>query len=232
METVIFGAVPYLVIAIAVIGTAYRYQSNRFSWSTQSSQLLENKQQFLGSVSWHYAILVVFFGHLIGFLLPGAYGGLKHDNVAVGYTAEAIALGSGILAVIGLLIVINRRLSNPRARAVTQPGDSLLLGALLFQVSLGILSTQSHAPGESWFTSAAAPWLWSIVSLSPDVSFIAPLPTVVKLHLVGAMLVFALIPFTRLVHIFSAWNLVKYQWRAPQLVRWFRREAQKETTQV
>ena len=71
-----FVAFPYVAIVLAIWGGVHRYRHDRFSYSTLSSQLLENRNLFWGSVPWHYGIVVVLFAHLIGFLVPGMWASL------------------------------------------------------------------------------------------------------------------------------------------------------------
>jgi len=78
-----------------------------------------------------------------------------------------------------------------------------------------------HPWGSSWFAAAAAPYLWSLATLAPDVSTVASLPWAVKLHIVGAWAMIGFFPFTRLVHVLVAPN--PYLWRRKQVVRWYRR---------
>ncbi len=50
-------------------------------------------------------------------------------------------------------------------------------------------------------------------------SYLTTLPLVAKLHIFCAWLIFALVPFTRLVHILVA--PLPYLWRKPEVVRWY-----------
>ena len=71
MNTVLFVVFPYVAVFVAVFGGIYRYYSNRFSYSALSSELLESRQLFWGSVSWHYGIVLILLAHLLAFLFPG-----------------------------------------------------------------------------------------------------------------------------------------------------------------
>ena len=119
-----------------MVGGVYRYRTNRFSYSTLSSQLLENRKLFWGSVPWHYGIVVVLFAHLIGFLIPGMWANLT-SNAGTLYTVELIGFTFGLAALIGLCVLIFRRFTTERILAVTSPMDGVLLLALLVQVALG-----------------------------------------------------------------------------------------------
>ena len=105
-----------------------------------------------------------------------------------------------------------------KARRVTTPGDWFIYGGLLVQVVTGIGIAIFCSWGSSWFAASLTPWLWSLVKLSPDISYIAPMPLLVKLHVINAFLIILVFPFTRLVHILVVPN--PYLWRRTQVVLW------------
>src|SRR3990172_6223445 len=110
MNNLFFGALPYALLMLGIAGAIYRYNSNRFSWSSQSSEFLENKVLFYGSVPWHYGILTVLAAHIFGFFFPS--GILAWNSVPVRlYILEISGLAFGISALFGLLALIFRRLS-------------------------------------------------------------------------------------------------------------------------
>jgi nitrate reductase gamma subunit len=214
-DTILFVAFPYVAIVLAIAGGVYRYRANRFSYSTLSSQLLENRRLFWGSVPWHYGIVVVLLAHMIGFLIPGMWSSFT-ATPGVLYTVELIGFAFGLAALIGLCVLIVRRFTTPRILAVTSPMDGLLLLALLVQVALGFYVSLNYRWGADWYVDTAVPWLISLVSLNPQTHFVSSLPWVVKLHMLNGFLVIALFPFSRLVHLimFPFW----YLWRPYQLV--------------
>lgn len=217
----LFAVFPYVAVALAVLVSFYRYFSDRFSFSSLSSQFLENRALFRGSVSWHYGILVILFGHLIGFLIPRsvlAWNGVPWRL----YVLEASALMFGILTLWGLVTLIIRRFSNARIRVVTSTMDVVLLVVLLAQVVAGVWTAIFYRWGSSWFAGFAVPYLWSILKLSPDISLVNNLPFMVKLHIIGAYVMVGLIPFTRLVHLLTF--PITYLWRPYQVVIWNRRK--------
>lgn len=222
LNQILYGVFPYVAIILAVVGTIWRYFSNRFSYSSLSSQFLESRQLFWGSVPWHYGILVVLTGHLIGFLIPRsllAWNGMPWRL----YVLEASALAFGFLTVWGLVVLIIRRVTNARIGAVTSTMDVALLLVLLVQVVAGLWTAIFYRWGSSWYAGFAVPYLWSILKLSPDISLVSNLPFMVQLHIVGAFLLVALLPFTRLVHLLTF--PITYLWRPYQVVIWNRRRA-------
>jgi nitrate reductase gamma subunit len=203
-----------LAIVVAVIGGVYRYRTNRFSYSTLSSQLLENRRLFWGSVPWHYGIVVVLLAHLLGFLVPGMWASFT-SNATTLYAIELVGFSFGLLALIGLVVLIVRRFTTERILSVTSPMDAALLVALLVQVALGVWVSLGYRWGADWFIDTAVPWLISLVSLNPQTHYISALPLPVRAHMVMGFVVIALFPFSRLVHLimFPFW----YLWRPYQL---------------
>lgn len=214
-DTVLFTVFPYVAVVLAIWGGVHRYRHNRFSYSTLSSQLLENRMLFWGSVPWHYGIVIVLLAHLIGFLIPGIWQSITAGQETL-YTIEIIGYAFGLAALVGLGVLFVRRLIMERIRAVTSPVDWMLLAVLLLQVALGMYVSLVYRWGADWYIDTAVPWLVSLVSLNPQTQYITSLPWVVKLHMLNGFLVIALFPFSRLVHLimFPFW----YLWRPYQLV--------------
>ncbi len=220
LNQMLFGVFPYVAIALAIVGTFWRYFTNRFSYSSLSSQFLENNQLFWGSVPFHYGILVILTGHLIGFLIPStvlAWNGVPWRL----YVLEISALAFGLLTIWGLVLLMIRRASNPRILVVTSPMDWVLLLVLLVQVVAGLWIAIYYRWGSSWYAGFAVPYLWSILMFEPDISLVANLPFMVQVHIIGAYVMVALLPFTRLVHFLSF--PYEYLWRPHQVVIWNRR---------
>lgn len=224
MNQVLFGAAPYVLITIAILGTIWRFTTNKYSWSSQSSQFLENKTLFFGSFPWHYGIVTLLVGHIIGIFVPSAILGWNSAPVRL-YILELTALALAFLALFGLLALIYRRITNVRVKAVTSGWDVLVLIVLLIQVVTGLGNAIVYRWGSNWYAGAAVPWMWTIFKFSPNVDYVANLPLITKVHIFNAMLFIGLIPFSRLAH-FVVINPYKYLWRPYQVVRWYTREAQ------
>ena len=226
-DNILFGQLPYVLITIGIVGTLWRYSSNRFSWSSQSSQFLENKSLFYGSVPWHYGIIIILLMHILVIFVPGL---LLKWNASPGrlYFLETVGLALGFLALVGLLALIYRRLSNNRVRAVTSSWDVIVLIILIVQVLTGLGNAIFFKWGSNWYAGAAVPWIWSILTFSPKVQYVASLPLITKIHIFNALIFIAFIPFTRFVHFLAFWNPIKYLGRSYQLVRWYNRSARSE----
>lgn len=218
LDVVLFAALPYLVLFTFLLVSIQRYRAQTFSFSSLSSQLLENKRHFWALVPFHYGILVVFAGHFVAFLIPRSIL-LWNSNPLRLYVLEATGLIFGILTLIGLTEMIARRFTNAKVRKVTSRLDTLLYVLLLTQVVSGIALAVYHPWGSSWFATNMSPYLWSLFRFQPDLTYITGMPILVKLHILNAFIVVGLFPFTRLVHILVVPN--PYLWRKPQVVRWY-----------
>jgi nitrate reductase gamma subunit len=221
LDLFLFGALPYVALALFFVASIARYcdRHRRFAFSSLSSQFLENRQHFWGLVPFHYGIIVVLLGHLVAFLVPRQVL-LWNSRPLRLYILEVSALAFGLLTLVGLSAAIVRRASVPALLRVTNRRDWVVLALLLVQTVSGVAVAMMYPWGSSWYAAAAAPYLWSVFSLNPDVTSMAAMPWLVQLHIVNAWLLVAFAPFSRLVHVLVA--PVPYLWRRPQVVRWYR----------
>ena len=217
LNNFLFVALPYAALAVFLVGTIYKYRSLKFQYSSLSSQFLEGGRLFWGIVPFHWGILMVFLGHLVAFLLPRsilAWNGHPVRLVVLEVTAFAFAVS----ALIGLIVLLHRRLTNDRLKVVSNRMDLVIEWLLLVQILLGLWTALGYRWGSSWFASDLSPYLWSIISFNPQTAAVVALPLVVKLHIIGADLILIVFPFTRLVHFLVA--PFHYMWRPYQRVIW------------
>ena len=219
LDQLLFVVLPYLVFFIFFYATIQRYRQTGFTYSSLSSQFLENKQHFWGSVPFHYGILAVLTGHVIAFLFPRQL--LLWNSVPVRlYILEISALVFALLTLVGLISAILRRAEVLKIRRVTTTADWIVYAQLLFQVVSGIYIAVFHPWGSAWFAGAVTPYLRSLLFFNPQIGYIAAMPLMPKLHIISAFLLIGFFPFTRLVHILVVPN--PYLWRRTQVVRWYR----------
>ncbi len=218
----LFGVFPYLATALAIGGAVYRRRALASTVTTRSSQLLEGRLLFWGSVPWHHAILAILAAHLAAAAFPGAFGRLLGSPGRL-YALEITGLALGALAVLGIALLLVRRAALPHA---TRPMDWVVLALLAVQAATGLFIAYALRWGSVWYLHTAAPWLASLVRLSPEVDRMAVLPAVVKVHALNAFVLLALLPLSRLVHVTSI--PISYLWRAPQLVVWRRAPPRRE----
>jgi nitrate reductase gamma subunit len=219
LDQLLFAALPFVALVLFLLGTIYRYRMQSFTYSSLSSQFLENRQHFWAMVPFHYGILTVLAGHVVAFLVPRGILAWNSKPLRL-YILEGSALAFGIMTLVGLLAILLRRGSSRKLRVVTSKADLVLYALLLVQVASGVYVALFYPWGSSWFATSAAPYLRSLLLLSPEVGWIAAMPFAVKLHIVNAWLLIAFFPFTRLVHVLVVPN--QYLLRKRQVVRWNR----------
>ena len=214
----LFIALPYVAIVVFCVGAIHRYRATGFKYSSLSSQFLEGGGIYIFAVLFHFGILVVFLGHLIAFLFPGATLAW-HSSAARLIADEVVIFTFGLAVLIGLRGLFIRRLLRPRIWVVTSRMDIVIELLLIAQVVLGLWIALGYRWGYYWFASDMSPYLWSIVKLNPQIDAIGAMPWVIKTHIVGAFLILGMIPFTRLVHFLVA--PFHYIWRPYQRVVWY-----------
>lgn len=216
-DAFLYAGMPYIAMTLMVLGSWYRFKTQRFSYSSLGSQFLESRWLMWASMPWHAGILIIVIGHLLPFLAPGLWQSLTaHYEFLV--VVEGIGAVAAMLCLVGLAVFLGRRIFSARVQAVTTPADLIVLALLMVQVLLGMTTAANYRWGSAWSTNTTTPYLWSLLTLQPDTTLVAGLPPVVRLHIVFAWILFLLVPFTRLVHMFSI--PVGYLWRAPQKVVW------------
>lgn len=181
----LFIALPYVCLFTFFLMTIHRYRAQSFSYSSLSSQFLENKNHFWAVVPFHYGVLAVTAGHLIAIFIPRTILAWNGHPLRL-YILEISALACGLLTLIGLVAIVLRRGTTSRIRQVTSVTDWILFAMLLIQTVSGISIAILHPWGSSWFATNMSPYLWSIFKLNPDISFVVAMPHLVKLHIVLA----------------------------------------------
>lgn len=220
VNTLFFGIYPYIAVASMILGSILRYDRDPYSWKADSSQLLYRKGLRLGRNLFHVGIILLFFGHLVGLLTPHMF----YEPFMSAGTKQVLAMTAGgifgTMSFAGMVILIWRRVSNPRIRATTKPMDMAILLMLFVQLVLGLLTipvSAKHLDGSSMI--ALVHRAQHIVTFQPGAAqFIANESIIFKLHIFLGLTIFLIFPFTRLVHMFSA--PIKYLLRSDyQVVR-------------
>jgi nitrate reductase gamma subunit len=201
-NTVLFLIFPYLSMITAVVVTVYRSIYRPFTISSLSSQLLERKKLYWGSLSFHWGIVLILLGHLAALFFPNALAAWNARPLRL-YLLELTGLALALWALGGLLILIWRRVSERRVRVVTSWMDALVLLLLFISIATGIWTAVAYRFGSGWFTAVFTPYLWSLLTFQPKVALVAPLPFAIKLHAFNFFLLLVVFPFSRLVHIFT-----------------------------
>lgn len=206
MHHFLFGIYPYIALSVLLIGSIARYERDPFTWKSSSSQLLRRKQLIMGSILFHVGVLTIFAGHFVGLLTPIWF----FDALGISHSAKqilAVVAGgvAGIMALVGGLMLLNRRMSDPRIRKTSSFADIAILVLLLAQLILGlgtIYVSLQHLDGHEMVTFMS--WAQGIFTFNPDAaSYIAHAALIFKLHIFLGLTIILVFPFTRLVHMLS-----------------------------
>ncbi len=214
-----FSIYPYIAGTVFLVGSWLRYDYGQYSWRAGSSQMLDKKGVRLASNFFHIGIIGVFVGHFLGMLTPH----WMYESFLPMHIKQLMAMigggASGLLMLIGGVMLLKRRLTNPRVRATSSMGDILILTLLVVQVALGLLTipfSAQHMDGSEMLKLVG--WAQSVVTFQwGAASYLEGVALIFKIHLVLGMTLFLIFPFCRLVHIWSA--PVEYLTRRYQLVR-------------
>lgn len=221
-NNLIFGIYPYLCLTVFVVGSWIRFDREQYGWTSASSQLLSTANMRLASNLFHIGVIGIFFGHLVGLLAPYAIWGTIGLS-SLGKQSIAMYGGGflGILAMIGGLMLLSRRLTNRRVRATSRTSDIFILVWVLVTLFFGLATTfttfHHAAEGSADTMMSLAQWAKSIVLFDPKPELVGKVETVFQIHLAFGLTLFLLFPFTRLVHIWSF--PIGYLTRSYQIVR-------------
>ena len=198
---------PYLCVAVFVVGHIWRYRIDQFGWTAKSSEFIEKKQLMVGSILFHFSVIPVFFGHVVGLLIPARW------MEAVGVTEHLYHLGAvyvggffGIVMLLGMIILTFRRITKRSVRRLSSASDIMVNFLLLFITFIGVYATlvTNAVVTDFDYRASISVWLRGLLIFSPDANLMTDVPLTFKIHVITGFLIFALWPATRLVH---AWSL-------------------------
>jgi nitrate reductase gamma subunit len=199
-------AIPYVAALLFAGGHLWRWRFDRLGWTSRSSQLLEQRWLRIGSPLFHIGILGVLGGHVVGILVPArathAIGVSDHL-----YHVFSLAAGGtfGVLALAGIVILTLRRLLIPRVRRNDSSVD-VAVDLLLFAViALGMGETIGWqlGVGEYAYRATVSVWFRELFALRPNASLMSGAPWIYQAHVLASLALFALWPFSRLVHVWT-----------------------------
>ncbi len=206
-QVLLWIVVPYVCIAVFVGGHVWRYRYDKFGWTTRSSQMYETRLLRLASPLFHFGILAALAGHVIGLVIPKSWTEALGLPEAA-YHAMSLTLGTiaGVGTVVGMALLIYRRRTVGPVFSATTRNDKMMYVFLAVTILLGLLTTVlTNLGGHGHdYRETVSPYFRSVFTFSPEPELMGPAPLGFDLHVLSAFLLFAIWPFTRLVHVFSA----------------------------
>lgn len=221
VNTLLFGIYPYICLAILLLGSLVRFDREPYTWKSDSSQMLRKRELRLGSNLFHYGVIVVILGHFAGFLAPNWAVDWALSPVAHQLLAMVVGGIAGLVAIVGLTILLHRRLADPRIRLNSRKWDIGVALMLWLQLALGLLTvplSAFHMDGVLFETLTS--YVKGVVTLNSSAAALmlgVPLPY--KLHILLGFTIFLVSPFTRMIHIWSGAGALAYLFRPYQIVR-------------
>ncbi|MDO5727973.1 MAG: respiratory nitrate reductase subunit gamma, partial [Bowdeniella nasicola] len=163
-KTLLWVGFPYAALAALIIGLIWRWRKDQFGWTSRSSQWHENAILRWASPLFHFGILFVFIGHVVGMLIP------KSVTAAVGvsdhlYHLGAVSLGgiAGLMTVVGAVGLIYRRVVIKSVRFKTTKNDVVMYVLLMIPIVLGVYATLVNqlfgTPGGYDYRETIGPWI-------------------------------------------------------------------------
>jgi nitrate reductase gamma subunit len=206
-EVLLYAVLPYAAIAVFAVGHWWRYRHDRYGWGARSTQLLESRALRFGSTIFHFGALAAIGGHVLGILVPRSWTeavGLSDDA----YHALAVAGGvaAGVAVVVGLAILVYRRARFARVRVTTTRMDVATFALLALGIVTGLLATLTNLGDAVHYRETVAPYFRGLLVLDPDPSLMTGggVSLIFQLHVSAVWFLYALWPFSRLVH---AWSI-------------------------
>jgi nitrate reductase gamma subunit len=221
LHQLMYGIYPYVCLAVLLIGSLFRFDREQYTWKSDSSQLLRRRALRAGSNLFHWGVLIVVLGHFGGFLAP--HWLVAPFLSATGHQLVAMIAGgtAGAAAIVGLTILIVRRLGDPRIRRNSRGSDIVIVLMLWVQLALGlgtVVVSMRHIDGVLF--EQLTDYVKGIVTFQPGVAnLLVGVPLVYRLHILLGFTIFLVSPFTRMVHIWSGVASLGYVLRPYQLVR-------------
>jgi nitrate reductase gamma subunit len=221
VNTLLFGVYPYICLVVLLIGSLIRFDREPYTWKSDSSQMLRKRELRLGSNLFHYGVIVVILGHFVGFLAPDWMVDWALSPSAHQFLAMVVGGIAGLVAIVGLSILIHRRVADPRIWLNSRKWDVAVVGLLWLQLALGLLTVplSAYHMGGGLFETLVA-YVKGVVTLNGGAAaLMAGVPLVYKLHVLLGFTIFLVSPFTRMIHIWSGAGALAYLVRPYQIVR-------------
>nr|WP_211212570.1 respiratory nitrate reductase subunit gamma [Nonomuraea coxensis] len=206
IDVFLWGAFPYIAVAILVTGLIWRYRYDKFGWTTRSSELYESRMLRWGSPMFHVGLLIVLMGHLLGLFIPASWtAALGVSETVYSFMALSLGIAAGVLTYAGIALLVWRRRTTGPVFLATTVNDKIMYIFLVAALTLGLATTLINTSTLHYnYRIDVSPWVRSLFVFQPEVALMARTPVEYRIHAISGLLLFAIVPFTRLVHAFAA----------------------------
>ncbi|HET8976399.1 MAG TPA: respiratory nitrate reductase subunit gamma [Solirubrobacterales bacterium] len=213
-EVLLYVVLPYAAIAVFLVGHYWRYRTDQLGWGARSSQILESRALKYGSTIFHLGVLAAIGGHVLGVLIPASWTsavGISDDAYHVIAVIGGLSAGGAVC--VGFAILVYRRIRFPRVRMMTTRLDVATFALLAIGIVTGMLATITNFGDAVHYRESVAPYFREMLVLDPNPGLMTGehVSFIFQLHVTSVWFLYALWPFSRLVHV----------WSIP--VDWFRR---------
>lgn len=206
MDPFLWVIYPYICVSVFVVGHIYRYRTDQFNWTAKSSEFVEKKRLRAGSLMFHLGIIPVIMGHVAGLGIPQSWMEAVGVNEHL-YHIGAVYIGGafGFLTLAGMVLLTFRRFTMKNVRQLSSASDMIVNVLLLFIVAIGMYSTlvTNALQPDFNYRETVSVWFRQLFLFRPDAGLMTEVPLSFKIHITAGLLIFALWPFTRLVHVWS-----------------------------
>ncbi len=203
INNLLFTYLPHISMTLFWFGLITRIVKSPQSLQAESSQFLSKKGQRWGGNLFHYGILMVFIGHFTGLFTPENFYHLFMTTATKKVLAVTMGSIFGTAALVGVIILLIRRLKNERIRINSKPQDVLLLVLLLVEMVLGMISITITTGSSVENYAELGEWAQKVITFQPDAgTLIAGHSLIYKLHIVVGLFIFMIFPYTKLMHMF------------------------------
>jgi nitrate reductase gamma subunit len=215
-QVLLYAVLPYAAIAVFVVGHWWRYRYDQYGWGARSTQFLESRTLRYGSTIFHLGVLAAIGGHVLGILVPQSWTGAVGISESAYHVLAAVGgMAAGAAVIAGFLILIYRRLRFPRVRVTTTRIDVATFALLAVGIVTGMLATVTNLGDAVHYRESVGPYFRRLMVLDPTPELMTGngVTLMFQLHVVSVWFLFALWPFSRLVH---AWSVpVDFLRRSP-----------------
>ncbi len=219
-DIVLYAVLPYAALAVFAVGHWWRYRRDQFGWGARSTQLLESRWLRVGSITFHLGVLAAIGGHVLGLLGPASVTAAVGLNDSAYHVIAVIGgVSAGGAVIFGFSVLVYRRIRFPRVRVTTTGLDVAVFGLLALGIVTGMLATVTNFGDAVHYRETVAPYFRKLFILDPEPGLMTGhgVTLIFQIHVVSVWFLFALWPFSRLVH---AWSVpIDYLRRSPILYR-------------